>query len=100
MLRRSGVDPISKRFNSLRTGKRIQRENINEIPLFVVGFNSLRTGKRIQSDLRGANLRGANLVSIPFERESGYKVLDGAELDGADINNSFNSLRTGKRIQS
>ena len=112
-------------FNSLQTGKRIQRR-----ARFVKGviqrltcssFNSLQTGKRIQRNIRnlGRNLAYVsipfkresgskdnagpiitsivNLVSIPFKRESGSKVF--ISPTRTTVAYCFNSLQTGKRIQ-
>ena len=113
------------RFNSLQTGKRIQRLMPRPMAwhLTLKSFNSLQTGKRIQRKKglpqRSTHLRvsipfkresvskefagrhftsGGNGVSIPFKRESVSKVLTPREIrEHTDF--SFNSLQTGKRIQ-
>ena len=88
------------RFDSLRTGKRIQSRNrIKNRKKTVDSFDSLPTGKRIQSlvirtedDLKSGN------VSIPFARES---VSKGAQ-KGFPIfylSSCFDSLPTGRRSQ-
>ena len=65
---------ISPCFNSLQTGKRIQRKewfmawNMN---YFTSGFNSLQTGKRIQRLWNPQKQKKPPCwVSIPFKRES------------------------------
>ena len=136
-------------FNSLQTGKCIQRyyddaiDSNNAMFQFpsngkaypkddikfrenpcVDSFNSLQTGKRIQSQHKGATHQ--TTVSIPFKRESVSKVgsMNGrlemanglivsipfkreSVSKGLEILNTltlcilcFNSLQTGKRIQS
>ena len=64
----------TKCFNSLQTGKRIQRGLKNEWRNERQCFNSLQTGKRIQSHLHLWN-RHLISVSIPFKRESVSKVV-------------------------
>ena len=86
------------------------------------GFNSLQTGKRIQRHHASPTARLLHRVSIPFKRESGSKGLlrcerrnrsgafqfpsNGKAYPKEYTNNqtgqvslSFNSLQTGKRIQ-
>ena len=64
-----------------------------------VGFNSLQTGKPIQR-LSSSSTSGDLMffVSIPFKRESLSKV--NVYLIKSDASESFNSLQTGKPIQS
>ena len=94
-----------KRFDSLRTGKRLQRASQHQhrrqsvrfqfpsngkaspkpvrwMPViwFYSGFDSLRTGKRLQS-LRHSNSNTTTWVSIPFKRESVSKGADYRESD-------------------
>ena len=65
------VDHVIKSFNSLQTGKRIQRRVSRGGKLLTpIRFNSLQTGKRIQSP----RLFVGQNVSIPFKRESVSKV--------------------------
>ena len=65
-------------FNSLQTGKWIQR--LLKVPPCMLraisGFNSLQTGKWIQRHLKEqtSRLMMGEKVSIPFKRESGFKV--------------------------
>ena len=63
-------------------------------------FNSLQTGKCIQSSsVIATAAKRDNSVSIPFKRESVSKV----EREPPERNNErngFNSLQTGKCIQS
>ena len=88
------------------------------------GFNSLQTGKCIQRRTADTRSLLSNYVSIPFKRESGSKVLKGVDLTpeytdqefqfpsngkvypkltpssaGTKRPVSFNSLQTGKCIQ-
>ena len=58
-----------------------------EIPI-VIRFNSLQTGKHIQSDINATLSAGGDNVSIPFKRESGYKVEiadDDLDMNWADL---------------
>ena len=65
-----------------------------------VCFNSLQTGKPIQS-LACPTQPGENKnVSIPFKRESLSKVKEMLKATGVKNIYSFNSLQTGKPIQS
>ena len=61
------------RFNSLQTGTHIQRQKGTIRWGNPEGFNSLQTGKHIQSLAIEAAVNAAE-VSIPFKRESIYKV--------------------------
>ena len=63
-------------------------------------FNSLQTGKPIQSGPSTIPSKSNHiLVSIPFKRESLSK--ETVKLADKELNaNSFNSLQTGKPIQS
>ena len=62
-------------FNSLQTGKPIQRDTAENEDVLVFGFNSLQTGKPIQSLIPTTRMRCmSHLVSIPFKRESLSKV--------------------------
>ena len=62
-----------------------------------LSFNSLQTGKRIQRVSIVWSTRTLS-VSIPFKRESVSKEFLQKEFRAPDIE-SFNSLQTGKRIQ-
>ena len=112
-------------FNSLQTGKRIQSllASILLLKMEMLSFNSLQTGKRIQSwcerrvcqqptfqfpsngkayPKQGPGFDSQQLhsfVSIPFKRESVSKDCE-TETDSDDSGCGFNSLQTGKRIQS
>ena len=90
---------LMNRFNSLQTGKRIQRHRLwTEIEKIEICFNSLQTGKRIQS-FQGSVLRHYRLfVSIPFKRESVSKE-HLSQRPKWVLELGFNSLQTGKRIQ-
>ena len=66
--------------------------------LTYLSFNSLQTGKCIQSSKRSIDLMIHNLVSIPFKRESVFKVRRSI-IASRKIFTSFNSLQTGKCIQ-
>ena len=59
-------------FNSLQTGKRIQRnsDEWNDRMKREWCFNSLQTGKRIQSPGKHLIAVSMTTVSIPFKRES------------------------------
>ena len=116
-----------ERFNSLQTGKHIQSpcSPLKSPQAFGKRFNSLQTGKHIQRlRIRVYQPVSPFLVSIPFKRESIYKVVpagkwywDGEPVfqfpsngkaytkplrSGTAARNSwtsFNSLQTGKHIQ-
>ena len=61
----------TERFNSLQTGKYIQRKDrITVANAMENGFNSLQTGKYIQRVIVDAAPYRAGIVSIPFKRES------------------------------
>ena len=60
-------------FNSLQTGKPIQRRAGTDETHYDYGFNSLQTGKPIQSPHLNS-LPKMLVVSIPFKRESLSKV--------------------------
>ena len=62
-----------KRFNSLQTGKWIQRTRLALQEAIGLSFNSLQTGKWIQSVLTSHRSRTPLQVSIPFKRESGFR---------------------------
>ena len=88
-------------FNSLQTGKRIQRPDPGDRGQALQNrFNSLQTGKRIQRFLYFLKLKQIkSLVSIPFKRESGSKAAERRAIIEEGLK-GFNSLQTGKRIQS
>ena len=138
------------RFNSLQTGRRIQRRTTCAVlESLITCFHSLQTGRRIQSILTDNETYAGsiqfqfpsngkaypkapcaapeaiqiNLVSIPFKREGVSKALifeDAQRLTGVPFQfpsngkaypkqkrnyrnrnrNRFNSLQTGRRIQS
>ena len=65
------VSTILASFNSLRTGKHIQRRSPYLCVRSTLCFNSLRTGKHIQRNKRALSKGGeGGSVSIPYERES------------------------------
>ena len=70
----SGSKGSSSGFNSLQTGKRIQRCTTSGNSGGIASFNSLQTGKRIQSSLLILFLVLLAIVSIPFKRESVSKA--------------------------
>ena len=87
-------------FNSLQTGKRIQRtENIlgsQRKKKFQFPSNGKAYPKPIKKECSGC--RCSQRVSIPFKRESVSKV--GSTHDPiSPAKKRFNSLQTGKRIQ-
>ena len=90
------------RFNSLRTGRHIQTK---ETGLIIPdeefkSFNSLRTGRHIQTGVQhffGQGARGRR-VSIPYEREGTFRQKSRRLIICPFI--SFNSLRTGRHIQT
>ena len=86
-------------FNSLQTGKCIQRLlSLSLSPLPALCFNSLQTGKCIQSaTTRVCKEQGRARVSIPFKRESVFREKGD---DNVEEEEGFNSLQTGKCIQS
>ena len=114
---------ITHSFNSLQTGKCIQSWGCPKDPPQRLGFNSLQTGKCIQSLISSSvnalekiafqfpsngkvyseyyqvlsRERGDGSVSIPFKRESVFRVAASGALTRAF---GFNSLQTGKCIQS
>ncbi len=103
-LKRKWRQPLRQRFNSLQTGKHIQSSEEDESEIkreLANGFNSLQTGKHIQRLKDVLRVVGSDRkVSIPFKRESIYKVKEN-RLPCADISyQCFNSLQTGKHIQS
>ena len=65
--------------------------------LVLLRFNSLQTGKRIQRTPPPTTIDGMGGVSIPFKRESVSKVR--TERLWHQYPRRFNSLQTGKRIQ-
>ena len=68
--------PLQNGFNSLQTGKCIQRNRTNEeTEADLESFNSLQTGKCIQSQEGSVfSEQGSDQVSIPFKRESVFRV--------------------------
>ena len=75
---------ISSSFNSLQTGKPIQSQRFNAIVLSdIKRFNSLQTGKPIQSWWHSCKLTAWKAqVSIPFKRESLSKgITDSGEVE-------------------
>ena len=93
---------IYKSFNSLQTGKHIQSmcyqyRSINKACLFQFPSNGKAYTKLYCSICRDTKIFN---VSIPFKRESIYKVC-GMSFDSETmIEVGFNSLQTGKHIQS
>ena len=62
-------------FNSLQTGKCIQSiDSLNTEITVGACFNSLQTGKCIQSSFYTRHRNGPRKVSIPFKRESVFRV--------------------------
>ena len=94
VLRRTGR---ASRFNSLRTGRHIQRLTIliGLIVLLVLSFNSLRTGRHIQSLTLNKILAARSCVSIPYEREGISKDV-GSETELKIKNTTFQFPTNGK----
>ncbi len=119
-------EAMAKCFNSLQTGKHIQRRTHRKyLPMGPPSFNSLQTGKHIQRFSRGGNVSSTSVafqfpsngkaytkiqvgvpkeiveqfVSIPFKRESIYKGKSTPRASSSSLK-GFNSLQTGKHIQS
>ncbi len=96
---RTGNRPFHIKFQFPSNGKAYpKRLEKSELTLWwTSSFNSLQTGKRIQRPPpRSKNQRGG--VSIPFKRESVFKgpvCFSCRRMQGQ----SFNSLQTGKCIQ-
>ena len=91
---------IRLRFNSLQTGKRIQRF-LGCLMLLMrrASFNSLQTGKRIQSQKPPKVHYITNCFnSLQTGKRIQRRVLLNARTGGPK--HGFNSLQTGKRIQS
>ena len=113
-------------FNSLRTGRHIQTQfNKSEEVDDVIGFNSLRTGRHIQTEEEEEEEEGGEerfnslrtgrhiqtlhtpcgcrrddqKVSIPYEREGTFRH-GGHSIWGHGHYQRFNSLRTGRHIQT
>ena len=62
-------------FNSLQTGRYMERELKAVVSERIDSFNSLQTGRYMESLLRGrASPDGSRRVSIPFKREGTWKV--------------------------
>ena len=92
--------PIFTRFNSLQTGKCISREFfIEDGPSPELRFNSLQTGKCISSSGTDTSFVDADLVSIPFKRESVSQEFP-QQQSRSFSQFCFNSLQTGKCISS
>ena len=112
-------------FNSLQTGKCIQRALFLSLSRTFFSFNSLQTGKCIQSLDRNLGFCRRISVSIPFKRESVFRVLPEPSISAfpplfqfpsngkvysekkkklasrqKKMPLCFNSLQTGKCIQS
>ena len=97
--RRPTLLSVNGCFNSLQTGKRIQSEVSPGVDSAEVkSFNSLQTGKRIQRLFALEDAEDADSVSIPFKRESVFKVTKSGKWSHCHLK-GFNSLQTGKRIQ-
>ena len=89
-------------FNSLQTGKCIQSESriLKTGSLSTKRFNSLQTGKCIQRHTFQATPRLEGVkVSIPFKRESVFRVMESCVIGNYWMDTCFNSLQTGKCIQ-
>ena len=91
-----------ERFNSLQTGKGVQTApgtflSQNETSW---SFNSLQTGKGVQTALEiyGEALKQG--VSIPFKRERVFRLSHQLHSSTTAATNSFNSLQTGKGVQT
>ncbi len=66
---------IASMFQFPSNGKAYTKLSIGIPDMFEVGFNSLQTGKHIQSEgNQNACASRNDRVSIPFKRESIYKV--------------------------
>ena len=91
----------SKCFNSLQTGRHIQTEEMNEsFRNKIRSFNSLQTGRHIQTVLPNANGNDKVFkVSIPFKREGTFRRTV-PQVFEFTVEESFNSLQTGRHIQT
>ena len=88
-------------FNSLQTGKCLQRGQTRSSRKWrTTSFNSLQTGKCIQSTGQSVFCGEKRWVSIPFKRESVSKEENRTTTSSAMYVERFNSLQTGKCIQS
>ena len=86
-------------FNSLQTGRRIQSWFAHPAGFLYARFQFPSNGKADTKAGSHAPDQIGTLVSIPFKREGGSK---GCQYLNAwkDITKCFNSLQTGRRIQS
>ena len=98
--RQANAHSIKWGFNSLQTGKPIQRESHYSVSLKEGNtcFNSLQTGKPIQSDI---GVHSINTYYPKFQFPSNGKAYPKpASLMSVECSvHSFNSLQTGKPIQ-
>ena len=90
-------------FNSLRTGRHIQthiRRN-DEIVFSISGFQFPTNGKA-HSDGRTLTVvdSGLERVSIPYEREGTFRLSSTKRSSCVRSQRCFNSLRTGRHIQT
>ena len=77
------------------SGFKVEIEISRDGRIIADGFNSLQTGKWIQSDSLGIDGEvTAQKVSIPFKRESGFKV--NASATGAWVKLKFQFPSNGK----
>ena len=86
-----------KCFNSLQTGKQIQRGSRRDRNPHRHTFQFPSNGKAYPKDRTDIPKRSEKLVSIPFKRESVSKA--SIRIRPTQVGYCFNSLQTGKRIQ-
>ena len=87
-------------FNSLQTGKHIQRHsNLSSVSTTFLRFNSLQTGKHIQSRLvEPSDVERLCEFQFPSNGKAYPKMQSHQRVDKLPTS-SFNSLQTGKHIQ-
>ena len=87
------------RFNSLQTGRPIQRNLSKQLSQILAKFQFPSNGKDYTKNCRVRWTRRSRPVSIPFKREDLSK--DKPRQSNSDIDRAgFHSLQTGKGIQS
>ena len=87
-------------FNSLQTGRCVASSpiSVGSVGLPSQDFDSLQTGRCGQREQRSLQWNNWERLSIPFKREAGYKVT--CKFCGYVTLDSFNSLQTGRHIQT
>ena len=93
----SGRSSPLRKFQFPSNGKAYPKAVFHLLRRLVLCFNSLQTGKRIQRSFKKSLDGPIFCVSIPFKRESVSKVE--MHYQCIEMHLSFNSLQTGKRIQ-